>query len=257
MQIGAMNDPARDLMEQIEWFGENGFEFLDLTLEPPGAASWEIDCSSVREALSRHNLGVVGHTAPYLPVANPIEEIRRAAILELRRCVQVFHALGAHWMNVHPNLAPMHKREFAIARMLDTLHTILDEARPHDLGVMVENAPGAFNTAEELGEVLSPVPELGLHLDVGHTNLMTAVNTTPEILAAHGSRVRHVHCHDNKGGYMDLHLPLGAGTIDMRDTMHALKSSGYDGTITLEVFTSDPSYLLYSRDIVRRLWDGG
>jgi hypothetical protein len=34
-----------------------------------------------------------------------------------------------------------------------------------------------------------------------------------------------------------------------------LKRAGYDGTITLEVFTPDKHYLTYSRDVLRKLWD--
>ena len=255
MLIGAMNNPANDLFEQIRWFGEAGFDFLDLTLEAPGAASWQVDGSSVREALKQNKLGIVGHTAPYLPISSPIEELRKAAIVELRRCLELFHSLGARWMNIHPSLAPGHDRGFAVAKMIETLAELISCGSDFGVGLMVENAPGQFNTAEQLNELLGPLPELGLHLDVGHTNLMTPVNTVQEILSAHSPRLRHVHCHDNKGGYMDLHLPVGAGHIDMRHTMHALKAAGYDGTITLEVFTPDPTYLLYSRDVVRRLWD--
>ncbi len=255
MLIGAMNNPAADLLEQIRWFGKSGLEFLDLTLEPPGAPSWSIDRSSVREALKQYDLKVVGHTAPYLPIASPIEELRKAAICELRRCVEVFQALGSPWMNVHPSLAPMHDRAFAIEKSLETLQELLCFARNCGLGLMIENAPGQFNTAEQLSDLLDPLPELGLHLDIGHTNLMTSCNTEQEILDAYGSRVKHVHCHDNRGGNMDLHLPLGAGNIDIPEALRALKASQYDGTITLEVFTSDPNHLLYSRDVLRRTWD--
>ena len=73
----------------------------------------------------------------------------------------------------------------------------------------------AYNTAGELGELLDPMPELGLHLDIGHANLMVGSNTTGEILAAYGERLRHVHLHDNRGGHEDLHLPLGAGNVDL------------------------------------------
>ena len=37
MLIGAMNHPARPVIEEIEWMGELGFDFIDLTLEPPAA----------------------------------------------------------------------------------------------------------------------------------------------------------------------------------------------------------------------------
>src|SRR5256885_13290799 len=53
----------------------------------------------------------------------------------------------------------------------------------------------------------------------------------------------HVHLHDNRGGNLDLHLPLGAGNINLAASMSALRSCGYDGTITLEVFTDDLNLL--------------
>jgi sugar phosphate isomerase/epimerase len=65
-----------------------------------------------------------------------------------------------------------------------------------------------------------------------------------------------VHLHDNKGGGADLHLPLGAGTMDWRSHIRALKASGYDETITLEVFSEDRHYLEYSRDLLREAWEG-
>jgi hypothetical protein len=34
-----------------------------------------------------------------------------------------------------------------------------------------------------------------------------------------------------------------------------LKSFGYDGTITLEVFSLDRRYLLFSRDKLREIWE--
>jgi sugar phosphate isomerase/epimerase len=255
MQIGAMNHPARPVLEQIEWIGKSGLEFLDLTLEPPGAASWNIDAAAVRRALKEHKLGVVGHTAPYLPVASPMEGVRRAAVAEFRRCLNVFHEVGARWMNIHPGTAPMHERRFSIAQNLASLEELLETAREQQVGIMIENIPGAFNSATQMGELFDPLPELGLHLDLGHTNLMTHVNTTNEIMAAYGQRLRHVHLHDNRGGNLDLHLPLGAGNLNVADAVRTLKASHYEGTITLEVFASDPNLLLHSRDVLRRVWD--
>jgi sugar phosphate isomerase/epimerase len=255
MLIGVMNNPARPLIEQIEWIGAAGFDFLDLTLEPPGAASWSIDVPAVRQSLGNHNLRVVGHTAPYLPIASPVEGLRRAAVVEFRRCLDVFRSLEVSWMNIHPGTAPMYNRAYSIERNLESLRELTSAARDDGLGLMIENVPGVFNSAAQLAEVLEPLPELGLHLDIGHCNLMTQRNTEQEILAAHGARLRHVHLHDNRGGQLDLHLPLGLGNIDLPGAIGALKSAGYDGTITLEVFTSDPIQLLYSRDVLKRTWD--
>jgi sugar phosphate isomerase/epimerase len=250
-----MNHPARDVLQEIEWIAAMGLGFIDLTLEPPMAASWKVDRAAVRRSLECHGLGVVGHTAFYLPIASGIEEIRRASLEELRRCVDVFAEIGARWMNVHPDRhAPMHDRRFFIEKNLATLGELLPYAAERGIGLMVENLPGDFNTARDLGELLDPLPGLGLHLDIGHANLLVVQSTVEELLSAYGSRLRHVHLHDNKGGAADLHLPLGTGSVDVRRAVRSLKALGYDGTITLEVFTPDPHHLVYSRDLLQRVW---
>jgi sugar phosphate isomerase/epimerase len=201
-------------------------------------------------------MAAVGHTAFYLPIASGIEEIRRASLEELRRCVDVFADLGVRWMNVHPDRhAPMHDRAFFVEKNIATMSELLPYARERGVGLMMENLPGDFNTAQQVGELLNPLPELGLHLDIGHANLQVVQSTVDELLAAYGSRLRHVHLHDNKGGSADLHLPLGTGSVDVRAAVRALKGLGYDGTITLEVFTPDRHHLAYSRDALQQIWD--
>jgi sugar phosphate isomerase/epimerase len=256
MRIGAMNHPRHDVLREIRWMAEMGLEFIDLTLEPPAAATWRVDGKRIKAALAEHGLGVVGHTAYYLPVGSAFESVRRAAVAELRRCLEVFAQVGAPWMNIHPHgHVPMHDRAFSIERNLESLRELQEAARPLGVGLMIENLPGDFNTVEQLAELLDPLPDLGLHLDIGHANLRVDGNTTESILKAYGSRLRHVHLHDNKGGSADLHLPLGTGTLDTARHVRALKATGYDDTITLEVFSPDREFLRYSRDVLRRLWD--
>lgn len=258
MLIGAMNHPARDILSEIEWMAEMGLEFVDVTLEPPMASVDKINLEAVRSALEEHGMGIVGHTAYYLPLCSPFEGIRHACVDELKRCVAAFAALGARWMNLHPDrIAPMHDRKFIIEKNLQSLRELFVEARRFNIGLMIENLPGNFNSVMQLSELLDPLPELGLHLDIGHANLLTDRNTTSDLLTAYGSRLRHVHLHDNKGGSADLHLPLGTGNIEVAHYVHMLQAIGYDGTITLEVFSPDRHHLAYSRDVLRRIWDAG
>lgn len=259
MLIGAMNHPVEDVLHEIQWMAEMGLDFIDLTLEPPGAASWRVNPGAIREALGRHHLQVVGHTAFYLPVGSPIKNLREAAVDELKRCLEVFSILQVKWMNVHPDRQwLMHDRKSIIDLNIQTLSEVMTAGRRLGVGLMIENIPVHFNNADQLGDLLDPLPDLGLHLDIGHSNLQLSPdqeNSAPEIIARYGSRLRHVHLHDNKGGGADLHLPLGTGTLKLEEQIRCLKKSGYDGTITLEVFAPDRHYLSYSRDVLRKLWD--
>jgi sugar phosphate isomerase/epimerase len=256
MLIGTMNHPGKDLFQEIEWIAEMGFEFLDLTLEPPRALAKNLSAMAVKNALQANNLQVVGHTAYYLPLCSPFESIRRAAVDELKECIEFFGEVGATWMNLHPDRqAPMHDRKFIIERNLASLTELLPVARQAGVGLMIENLPGSFNNVRQVSELLDPLPELALHLDIGHSNLLVDHNTADELLAAYGKRLRHVHIHDNKGGSADLHLPLGSGTIEARYYVKLLQKTGYNETITLEVFTPDKRHLAYSMELLRELWD--
>ena len=255
MLIGAMNHPAKPLEEEIEWMVRLGLDFIDLTLEPPAVAAWQVKAQEVKDRLEQAGLGVVGHTAYYLPIGSSFESLRRAAIDELKRCIEKFATIGARWVNVHPDgHAPFVEEPRVIARNVDSLRELAAFARGAGLGVMVENVPGRFNSAPQLAAVLDPLPDLGLHLDIGHCNLGVEHNTTEAVLARFAPRLAHVHLHDNRGGTADLHLALGMGNMDVRRYVQALKRSGYDGTITLEVFSADPHYLEHSRDRLKAWW---
>lgn len=256
MLIGTMNHPQHDVLDDIRWMADIGMEFVDLTLEPPEAGSWNVNTREIRAELERNRMDVVGHTAWYLPMASAIPEIRKAAVAELRRCLEKFGEIGAKWMNIHPDRhTPWHSRRFYIEQNLQSIRELLPDVRRTGVGIMIENLPGEYNSAQQLGELLDRIPELGLHLDIGHANLQVSSNTTEEILAAYGKRLRHVHLHDNKGGHADLHLPLGTGTVNLQASLEALQACGYDGTITLEVFTPDQRHLIYSRDLLRDTWN--
>lgn len=256
MLIGAMNNPMTDVIEEIESYADSGFDFIDLTLEPQAAYSGTLPIDKVKDALERTGMGIVGHTAHYLPIASPIPEVREAAIVEIERDMLVFSLLGAKKVNVHPFVwAPLHETRWIRETNIDSFRRLIVRADELGLKVMVENIAQHFNTPRDLSLVFAAVPELGFHLDVGHANLETEHNLTVELASLFSDRLEHVHFSDNNGGNLDLHLPLGVGKIDWKWVVHILKRVGYDGTITLEVFAHDREYLLFSRDKLVKLWD--
>lgn len=255
MQIGAMNHPGELLQHEIRWMADLQLDFIDLTLEPPAAATWLLRPAEVSAMLRDHGLGVIGHTAYYLPIASSFESLRQAAVDELKRAVEFFAKIGAKWMNVHPDgHAPFVDETAIVLRNISSLRELVEFARPLGVGIMLENVPGRFNTALQLTPVLDAVPQLGLHLDIGHSNLAVERNTATELIAQFGRRLMHVHVHDNRGGHADLHLAVGMGQIDLAKHMRELRAAGYDATVTLEVFAADRHFLAYSRDRLREMW---
>ncbi len=255
MLLGAMNHPMRDPVREIASFREAGFDFVDLTLEPARARAADLDIAGVRQALAETGLGLVGHTAWYLPLASPFDELRAAAIGEVERCLEVLAALGASRVNVHPDArVPLYDQDWIIARNVESLRGLAERARELGLTLMLENLPGMFGRVDVLKAIFDALPTLAFHLDVAHANLLVPANHSEALLGAFASRLAHVHLSDNKGGDRDLHLPLGAGLIDWPWVVKLLKRHGYDDTITLEVFSQDHDYLILSAQKLRKLW---
>lgn len=252
MLVGAMNFPGRSVLKEIHRIHEDGFDFVDLTLEPP--AAWTPDGKEVGSLLSDLGLGAVGHTAWYLPIASAFPELRAAARDLYKRGLDTFADAGIDLVNVHPDVRiPLTNMPRVRSANAEAIGRLAEDAAARGIRIMVENLDRLFSGVEDLAAILEAVPEAGFHLDIGHANLRLGLgqrNRTPELLAAFGDRLAHVHVSDNRGGADDLHLPLGAGSIDWSWGANQLKEAGYDGTVTLEVFSREREHLRTSR----RLW---
>lgn len=259
MQIGAMNHPARDPIEQIEWIGQNGFEFVDFTLEPPAAAPDQVEAGAARATLERRSLGVVAHTAYYLPLSSPFAGVRQAALEEFRRALKAAHEIGATVMNTHyRRLPPFFSSEQAVQWHAETLAPLCEEAAQLGITIVLEHVPhGGTDQLEHFVEIMERVPSLRFHLDSGHAKLERSYDRWDEYLSRLGNKLLHVHLSENDGT-ADQHLPLGASprsTTNWPEHIRKLKRAGYDGTITLEVFSPQREHLLLSRDLLRMWWD--
>src|SRR5919202_5610867 len=245
-----MNNPFRPLPDELRRIAGAGFDYVDLTLEPPGA--WPVVPEEVRSLLDETGLGLVGHTAWYLPIASPFSALRAAARGLLLGAFDVFAALGAAQVNVHPDpVMRSYPRDDVLAGNVDAVAELAQAAAERGLALMVENMGRSFGAAAELAPLLEAHPGVLFHLDVGHAHV--AGGTTGELLAAFGDRLAHVHASDNFG-LDDLHLPLGAGSVVWRDAVDALRRAGYDGTVTLEVHSGEPRHLEVSQQLWREWW---
>jgi len=254
MKIGLMNDPALSVYDEITHFGEQGFDFIDLTIESPNALNPDVD--RVSSLLDKYNLSLVGHTDPCLPYAYPIASVQKACLAELERCAKIFSSLGASVMNIHPCYAcpPGMKKEI-VKLNIQALKTIVDMTASYNLDLALENFASPFDSVTVYSLLFKAVPNLKLHLDVGHTNF--GKDHATDFCRYFSDYLVHVHFSDNRG-YADHHMPLGVGSTDWLRIVSALKAIDYNSTITLEVFCDNKSvlfpYLDVSRKLLLELW---
>jgi sugar phosphate isomerase/epimerase len=251
MQLGYATNPRRNPVDEIEWAGDHGFDFVDLMLEPDAAAAENVSADAIRLALTRKRLGVVGHTAWYLPIGSPMRQLRDAAVTAIEAYLEVFRGAGARLTTVHAHWPPsMFTADEGIAWQVETLRRAVAAGTRIGVGILYEPVGAESDTPENTLRVLDAVPGLGLHVDIGHCNLWG--RQPVDLIRRFAGHIRHVHLHDNDGRG-DLHLPPGTGKIEWPPVLAALRAAGYDGTVTLEVFSRDRDYLLLAKRKIEAL----
>ena len=229
MQIGYPNHPRRDLITEIDWAGENGFDFMDLFMEPDAAAVENVDPAAVRAALKRHNLDALGHLAWYLPIGSAMRQLREAAVNIAIEHMRVFAELGVPAATIHADWpSGMFTAEEGVAWQIESLRAVVAAGSDIGVGLMYEPVPTEWDSPENIRKVLDGVPGLICHIDTGHSNIYG--RRPEEMLRLFGDVVRHIHISDNNGR-ADQHLPPGAGNIDWDAVFEAANEVGPDWLI--------------------------
>src|SRR3954453_15678797 len=161
MQIGMMNDPAVDPVKEARWAADNGFDFIDLTVEGPAAGVDILDVAALRSVLDSTGLGIVGHTAWYLPFASPVKEVRQGAVEAVRATFAPLAELGATYVNVHVDRGiNAFSYDDNLRWNAESFARLAEHARRHGLTVMIENVVNNFNTAKAFRTLLDADPDL-------------------------------------------------------------------------------------------------
>jgi sugar phosphate isomerase/epimerase len=251
MKIGHQTHPRKDLIREIQWIGANGFDFVDLFLEPDKGEVPPGKVTQVRRALSDSGLEVVGHTAWYLPIGSPFRELRETAVSIIKRYLCIFEELGCRKVTVHGNWhGGLFTEKEAIAFQTESLRELAAFAGRKKIRILYEPVGSRQETVKTLRTLLTMNPDIGYHADTGHLNLFRG--SPIRGLAEFRDRLSHIHMHDNDG-QRDLHLPMGTGTIPWDPLIKELKSF-YDGTITLEIFSADKDYVLLAKKKLEDKW---
>ncbi len=261
MRYGAMNFPVTPVLEEIETFSRLGFDYLELTMDPPMAHHTKL--SAIREkiiqALAENNMGIVCHLPTFVTTADLTESLRQASVNEMRRSLDVAASLGAKKIVFHPSMVTgmgAFVMDTVRKHAFDFICEMADAAKRLNVTLCLENMFPRCRLGvepDDLAQIFNVVPALKLTLDTGHANIGDRRGRRlREMVSRFGKRIGHLHFSDNQGS-VDDHLAVGQGTVNFSWLTGQLSALGYDDTITLEVFDENRSMLVESRKRIERM----
>ena len=256
MQYGAMNFPVSPVIQELEVISKLGFDYLELTMDPPQAHYKVIrqQKDDLLRALDDRKMGIVCHLPTFVSTADLTNSLREASLKEVLGSLEVAADLNAVKVVLHPSHIGgigVYVKDLAGQYAMKSLEAIIEKADHLEICLCIENMFPSSNSLvdpEDFDEIFRRFPTLKLTLDTGHANIESrGVWKNIDFIERFYDRIGHVHVSDNFGRD-DNHLPIGTGNIDFPKIVKALKRVRYDETITLEVFTRDRDYLRISRE---------
>jgi len=175
----------------------------------------------------------------------PEPHYRQVRIDHTKRALDLCAELRAPHITTEPGgpLAPGQPRREAIDLFIEVLKPLAQHA--HDLGtlLLIEPEPGLLlETTDQYLEVAERLnaPSIGLNFDVGHAFCVR--EDLPRAIAKLARHIRHYHVEDIAADRVHHHLVPGTGAIDFTAVVAAIRATGYDGWLTVELypFLDDP-----------------
>ena len=256
MLYGAMNFPIRPVLQELEVISNLGFDYLELTMDPPQADHKSVaqQRDRIAGALARNNMNLVCHLPTFLSTADLSDRVRQAALEEMLDSLEIAASLNALKVVVHPSYVTglgVFVVDQVSRNAMITLAALVQRSDELGLCLCLENMFPRTNSLvepEDFVRILAKFPSLKITLDTGHANIGSkAEKRCLDFIREFPDRIGHVHVSDNFGKE-DNHLPVGAGIIDFPRIVKALSGIGYDQTVTFEVFSRDKDYLRISRE---------
>jgi sugar phosphate isomerase/epimerase len=205
------------------------------------------------------------HRQPYWHPSfiEPERQYRQVRIDHTRRALSLCAELGAPHITTEPGgpLSPGESRARAIDLFVEALKPLAEHAQKVGVLLLIEPEPGLLlETTDQYLEVAERLdaPSIGLNFDVGHA--FCVKEDLPHSIAKLAPHIRHYHVEDIAASRVHHHLVPGTGAIDFAQVVAAIRATGYDGWLTVELypFQDDPDQAARrALEVLRPLIDPG
>ncbi|MDR3623017.1 MAG: sugar phosphate isomerase/epimerase [Paludisphaera borealis] len=249
-----LRHPFDETAERIAAIGYEGLELLADVPHAWPAGLLEGPKRAIRETMARTGLqfsnvnafmmnAVNDHRQPYWHPSfiEPDPNYRRVRIDHTRRALELCAELGAPHITTEPGgpIAPGQTRQKALDLFVEVLKPLAEHAEKVGVLLLIEPEPDLLlERTDQYVELADRVnsPALGLNFDVGHAYCMS--EDLPKAIAALAPYTRHYHLEDIAATRVHHHLPPGDGAIDFAEVIAAIRKTGYDGWLTVELYPS-------------------
>ena len=236
-------------VEDVEFIAQAGFPFVEISIRT--VAEFQRDLHVLKQIKDSYGIFYLAHGPEEDNPWDP-EKQRENFLPLINSLLGCAAELSISLFTVHFWIDRRFVDEGIVNKKLKILEEMSTCAREHDITLCIENLSESFS---DFSPAFTAILNLGMTLDVGHGEILTARNTAFNFIDHCFSRIYHLHLHDNRGGDLpqdDLHLPLGEGVVDVRSILSRLKAQGYDRTMTLEV---QPVHLLSGKKLIEKIWN--
>ena len=207
---------------------------------------------AIRDALHRHGLAIANVNAFMMNAINdarqrywhpswiePDVHYRQVRIDHTKRALTLARELGAACITTEPG-GPVEKGgswSAALALFVEGLKPVLEHAEKEGVLLLVEPEPDLLiEKADQFLELMQHLdsPAVGLNFDIGHFYCVgdDPAATVPRL----APYTRHYHLEDIAASRVHHHLVPGDGAIDFAGTLRAIRATGYNDWITIELY---------------------
>ncbi len=246
-----MHFPFDQASARIAELGYAGIEIMADVPHAWPAGLLDSQKQSLRDALASSNLAISNVNAfmmnaiadPRQPYWHPswIEapEYRAIRREHTKRALQLAADIGAPHITTEPGgpLAPGQSWSAAADIFYEELMPCIEEAERLGVGLLIEPEPGLMiERFDQYLEFVSRIKSsaVGLNFDIGHAYCVS--EDPQDWVAQMAPHTRHYHLEDIAATRVHEHLIPGRGAIDFEATMRAIKETGYDGWLTVELY---------------------